>query len=227
MAAKKLLSVNDILDAITDTYRAHWQELMAFAAVYQAVSFLFGAQGLGLLVSKEESLARLILNIVKFLSTMYVEAALFHFILNLGSKNKVSQSFKAAYSAALPFAWLMILVGLADLAGFILLVIPGFIFFTWFSLAPVLFFAEGARGRRAMGASKSLVSGHSWGVFGRLVLFIFLVQGTYFIANSALRSAGLAYLALYADLVLGVVLLPVTLLLLKILYANLKELKAA
>jgi hypothetical protein len=68
-----------------------------------------------------------------------------------------------------------LLVGLAVAGGFILLVIPGIIFFIFFSVSVPVLIVENRRGRAAMSRSWNLVKGHFWHAFGVFVVAAIIV----------------------------------------------------
>jgi hypothetical protein len=74
--------------------------------------------------------------------------------------------FKSAFAQARPYLirllGLAILQGLVALAGFVLFIIPGFIFTAWFSTAPFVMLEENLGIIDAMKRSKQLVHGHMW-----------------------------------------------------------------
>ena len=63
-----------------------------------------------------------------------------------------------------------VLTGLAVAGGFILFVIPGFIFLTRFAVSVPALVIEGKRGTAALSRSWDLVTGHSWPVLGALLV---------------------------------------------------------
>jgi hypothetical protein len=69
------------------------------------------------------------------------------------------------------FSLLVVLVFLATLGGFVLLIIPGIIFSTWFSFANFIFVDKGLGVKASMGKSRGLVKGRFWAVLGRLLVF--------------------------------------------------------
>jgi hypothetical protein len=76
--------------------------------------------------------------------------------------------FSQVNSKLLPMLGLIILTGLAVIGGLILVIIPGLIFGTWFSLAPYVMISENLGVIDSMKRSKQLVSGHifeMWGMF--------------------------------------------------------------
>ena len=80
----------------------------------------------------------------------------------------------AAYSFGLARVWsillVSILVGLIVGLGFVLLIIPGFIFLTWLAVSMPALVIEDRRGTKALSRSWELVRGRSWPVFGTIVV---------------------------------------------------------
>lgn len=94
-----------------------------------------------------------------------------------------STTIKSGYTFAKklfwPYLWVAALVGLAIMGGLILLIIPGIIFMVWFGFSYFVLIFEDKRGTKAMKASRELVRGKWWAVFGRyafLVLIVMLVS---------------------------------------------------
>jgi hypothetical protein len=67
-----------------------------------------------------------------------------------------------------------ILSGLVIALGFMLCLVPGFFFMTWFFASTSVCVLEGLGGTSAMGRSRELVRGHGGRVFGLLFLMIIL-----------------------------------------------------
>jgi hypothetical protein len=76
----------------------------------------------------------------------------------------------------LPLLLTSVLVWLAVGVGFILVIIPGILFYVWFSLFAQAIAIEDRRYFRAMGRSRQLVRGSWWRVFG-ILLVISIVTG--------------------------------------------------
>ena len=73
------------------------------------------------------------------------------------------------------FFWLQILTGLAVFVGFLLLVIPGIVFSTWFLFSTIILVIEGTDGTAAMKRSKFYARGKFWGLFGRMLALMIIV----------------------------------------------------
>jgi hypothetical protein len=89
---------------------------------------------------------------------------------------------RATFSKALRllprFFAVSILVGLAVGVGFVLLIIPGIIFATWFSMSMFVLVNENIGIIESMKRSKALVKGKFWPVAGKLAIFmLFTIVG--------------------------------------------------
>src|SRR4029450_9891090 len=84
--------------------------------------------------------------------------------------------------------WSIVLVGvlsaLAIVVGFLLLIVPGFIVFTFLFCGIPALVIEGARGRQALSRSWNLVRGRGWPVFGTIIVAIIVTS----LVNSLLTS---------------------------------------
>jgi hypothetical protein len=90
---------------------------------------------------------------------------------------KEDLSFRELLAHALKFiagfVWVSFITGVIVVLGFILLIIPGLIFFVWFNLSYLIYFFEHRRGFEAVKQSRAYVRGYFWPVAGRfLVLFL-------------------------------------------------------
>lgn len=85
-------------------------------------------------------------------------------------------TWQRAYEGARQHFWTYIiasaLVTLAVLGGLLLLIVPGIIFLLWFSMTNFTVIIEGARGRAALRASRTLVTGRMSIVATRLALLV-------------------------------------------------------
>lgn len=93
-------------------------------------------------------------------------------------EDKPLEIFKETKSLAAPYIGLSFLTAVLVLLWSLLLIIPGIIYSTFYSLAVYAFFFEDKRGMAALRRSKELVKGYWWPFFGRicflaLILWIF------------------------------------------------------
>jgi len=96
----------------------------------------------------------------------------------------IGELFSSAAPAILPLILFAILAGIGIAIGFVLIIIPGLVLLTFWSLGAPAIVAEGAGVFEAFGRSWRLVRGNAWSVFGTLVvvLLIAIVLGFILVA---------------------------------------------
>lgn len=105
--------------------------------------------------------------------------ALAHVSLLFALKNRESGillSYKKGLTKAIPYAWIAFLWGLIILGGTVFFLIPGLIFFVWFSLSAVVLVNEDIKGMNALLKSREYIKGRLLPVAWRLV-FISAILG--------------------------------------------------
>jgi hypothetical protein len=119
-----------------------------------------------------------------------------------------------------------IVAGIGILIGFILIIVPGLILITIWSVAAPVVVLEHPGVFAALGRSRELVRGNGWQVFGVIFVLFFLVlivsSGVEIAADSAGTAAGLI-----ARVVVGVLTGPFTALAEAVLYFELRRTKSA
>lgn len=92
----------------------------------------------------------------------------------LNEEISVGKAYKAIAAIFFKYLGAILLSGLVIGIGFMLCLIPGFIFATWFAFVSQVVILEGLGGTKAMGRSRELVRGFGWRVFGYFVLTLLL-----------------------------------------------------
>lgn len=89
-----------------------------------------------------------------------------------GGEFSVRQTFKNAWKRYWKFLLISALYSFAVGFGFVLLIIPGVLFVTWYAFSRFIFIEDERSGvLTAFGRSKNLVKGRFWKIFGRLIVF--------------------------------------------------------
>lgn len=89
-----------------------------------------------------------------------------------GENFDVRSTFSSALSIMPKFFVVSVLVGIVVGFGFILLIIPGIIFGTWYAFSLFVLVNEKTGILESMRKSKALVRGRFWAVLGRLLVFM-------------------------------------------------------
>jgi hypothetical protein len=129
--------------------------------------------------------------------------------------------------AVLPVLGSLILIALVAgagiLIGFILIIVPGLILLTIWSVAVPIVVLERPPGLRALGRSRELVRGNGWQVFGVILVLYFLVLVVSVALQAAGNSAGTG-VGIVVSVVVGVLSAPLPALALSVLYFELLSL---
>jgi hypothetical protein len=178
MATLPPRGIGQILSTAFQLYRRYWRTLLPIAALVvvpltllehaignwvhrhgqqiqdQTVSTAFWAQATGWLLA---ALAGLLLyQVLTGAITRAIAAEV------AGQDPGVEQSYRFGFARLGPILVVSILVGLATLAGLIVLIIPGIYIGVRLAVSTQALVVEGRRGTQAMGRSWELVGGHWW-----------------------------------------------------------------
>jgi len=88
---------------------------------------------------------------------------------------EIGDMFSAAAPSILPLIAFGILFGIGVALGLILIIVPGLILLTFWSVGAPAIVAEGAGPIAAFGRSWNLVRGNAWSVFGVLLVVLLIV----------------------------------------------------
>ncbi len=186
-ALPRPMGVGEILSTAWQLYRRHWRTLLAIAAVvvvpFTLLQYLIGDQvrtrgeetANGVVVSTSSwavgtaGLVAALAGVVMFLVltgaiTRAVAAEV------AGEDPSVEQSYRFGFHRFWSVLLVSVLVGLATVAGLILLVIPGIYIGIRLAVSIEALVVEGRKGTQAMARSWELVGGHWWHAFGTLVV---------------------------------------------------------
>lgn len=185
-------SVGEILRHAFELYRTHWKNLFAMVAV--VVVPLAIAQALITDLWLDESLTReeirsgvevtvdgafvagiaasLVFLLFSVLGYTALEGAVTRAAAGtfLGRDMDIGESLRFGLARFWSIILVGVLVGLAVIGGFILLIVPGFIFLTRFWVSVPALVIEDRRGREALRRSWNLIKGRSWPVFGTIIV---------------------------------------------------------
>jgi hypothetical protein len=126
--------------------------------------------------------------------------------------------------AATPVLGQLILVGVVAgvgvVFGFVLLVVPGLILLTIWSVAAPVVVLERPGGLRPLGRSRELVKGNGWQVFGVILALEIFVGVVSFVIEAVAASAG-SGVGIVVRVIVGVLTAPVSALAAAVLYFEL------
>lgn len=163
-----------------------------------------------------------IISLAVLIFQMLANATIIWGIIEADKKEKVTikKAWRQILSKGRSIVWVNFLVIVTVLGGFLLFIIPGFIFSVWFSLALFVLLVENKKGWEALKKSKALIQGYFWPVVFRMIILSLALY---------LASLSLAFIPFFgylANIALGVVTLPFYYIYLYLIYKNLRTIKA-
>jgi len=161
--------------------------------------------------------------VIVFIVSLWIQVASVEAIDSGEERPNVSDLLSKSWPLILTYLLVAILAGLAILGGFILLIIPGFIFAVWFSFSTFTLVLENKRGVEALKASKALVAGRFGAVFGRFFLLVLSLIGISIVAALVLAIMPETLRQILQSALSSYVISPLELIFAYLLY---KELKA-
>ena len=196
-------SIGDILGAVFDTYKKHWQTLMTIVAIFaipvQIIQFYVVDQLIlkplnTAALSDVQSLSdlneavggtfyrslwafgvgNLIITVLSFVLMAAITKAAADDIV--GATPSVGDSYSFGFSKFLSVIWVSILAGLIVVGGLFLFVIPGLIFAVKLAVSIPALVVEDKRGSQAIGRSWKLTSGVFWHVLGAILVAAILTS---------------------------------------------------
>jgi predicted Zn finger-like uncharacterized protein len=215
---QRLATLGDLFTRTWDVFRRRILTLIGInlvAVVLTATAYFLMGYGVELLqeIAGDTPAVMLIAGVVLFGLSMLIMtailAAMIYAVVNeeLGVKQALGYGIKNSKS----FFWVFFLLGFFLVGGSLTFFIPGLLFMVWFVFAQFILAHDNIRGMDALLMSRAYVRGHSWGVFGRMLLIGML---------GSLVSA-IPIVGLVASLFLG----PYTLIFYHEIFRDLREIK--
>jgi hypothetical protein len=218
------LDVGTVLQRVVDVYRSQFGLLIPAALiVFVPVAVLNG-----LIATGGGVLAALVAGILGIVGTywfqgMVVEAT--EDILDGRRDHTLGSLFASVTPVLLPLIGAGILAGIGIAIGFILIVVPGLILLTIWSVVAPAIVAERKGVFEAFGRSRELVKGHGWQVFGVIVVLFLLQLIVGGIVQAIFRSASDTFASFaIADLIVRVLIAPLSALAAAVMFFELKRL---
>jgi hypothetical protein len=168
------MSIGDVLSDTFELYKRHFTHFVPIAAVYFLVLSLLTLV-LTLLLSW---LGAIISAFVSIVGIFWLQGALVEAIADVRDGRAdltIGETFKRAQPYILRLLGAGFLAGIGIFIGFLLLIVPGFILLTWWSLIVPVIVLEGVAVMDSFGRSRELVRGNGWNVFGVIIITAILI----------------------------------------------------
>ena len=214
------LDVGEVIRRVFDIYVEQAPVLMPAAAVV----FVFtGILSAGLLAA-EPALA-LVSLVIGVMATTLFTGMVVKLVADVRDGRRDS-SARQLLQAVMPVLGQLLVVafvvGLGVVVGFILIIVPGLILLTVWSVAAPVVVLERPPGLQALGRSRELVRGNGWQVFGVIFVLVILVTIAAGAVEFAAESAGTG-VGIVVRVIVGVLTAPLAALAAAVLYFELRE----
>lgn len=212
--------VGDVLNEAFNLYKAHWKHLMGLALVFYliagsitlALTILLGAWG------------ALVGAIILLIGIFWLTGALVEAVADIRDGRAdltLGETFSRVWPRVLPLLGASLLAGLGIAFGLVLLIVPGLLLLTWWSLIAAVVVLEKRGVFESFGRSRALVRGNGWSVFGVLVITYLLTSVVSGVIR-ALFTAAPDYIGQYvANVIGGTVVAPFSSLAITVMYFRL------
>jgi hypothetical protein len=192
-----------------------------------AVVFVFSGLVSGVLVAAASGLA-LVALLISLVATTLFTGMVVELVADVQDGRRdasVRQLLDAVMPVIGPLLLVGIVAGLGIVFGFLLLVIPGLVLITLWSVAAPVVMLERPPGLGALARSRELVRGNGWQVFGVIFVLGILVSILAAAIDIAAQSAGTG-LGIVVRVILGVLTAPLSALAAAVLYFELRRVSA-
>lgn len=162
---------------------------------------------------------------VAIIISLWSSVSLLFAVKEREQKIGIKEAFTKGWHKIISYWWISILVSLITMGGFLLLVVPGIIFFVWFSLATYVLVSEDLKGMNALFRSKQWVS-ENWGkvfwrFFGIGIIAIVIFGGIIFLFNVFINKT----VSDIASSIISLFLTPFLIIYSFLIYEDLKKVK--
>jgi ABC-type multidrug transport system fused ATPase/permease subunit len=164
----------EILSEAWALYKAHWRHFLPLAfVVFLAIALI--SLVLALLLGW---LGAVLAALIGFVGIFWLQGALCEAVSDVRDGRadlSISDTLQRVRPRVAPLLGAGVLAGLGVALGLILLVVPGLILLTWWSLIVPVIVLERVAAMESFGRSRALVRGNGWNVFGVIILTVLIL----------------------------------------------------
>lgn len=214
-----------VLGEAWQLYKRHWKHLFSIAFIVYAITSLLGL----ILVATLTWFGAILAAIISLVAYFWVEGALITAVDDIRD-GRADLSIGETFQKVRPRLGAIIvggiLLGLAIGIGILLLVIPGLLALTWWSMVIPVIVLEGRSAGESFGRSRDLVRGYAWNVFGIIILTLLILIGFEIVLSIVLSPVADWLQSFISDVITGTVAAPYAVAAWAILYFRLRDAKA-
>lgn len=164
----------EVLGEAWALYKAHWRHFLPLALLVFVVlslvslllSFVFGWFG------------AVLATVVGLVGVFWLQGALCEAVADVRDGRadlSISETLQKVRPRLAPLLGAGLLAGLGVAVGLLLLIVPGLVLLTWWSVIVPVVVLERVAAMESFGRSRELVRGHGWNVFGVIVLTVLIL----------------------------------------------------
>jgi hypothetical protein len=157
-------------------YKAHWRHFLPLALIVFVVVSL-----ISLLLSLALGWFGAVLGtLVGLVGVFWLQGALCEAVADVRDGRadlSLSETFQRVRPRVAPLLGAGLLAGLGIAVGLILLIVPGLVLLTWWSVIVPVIVLERVAAMDSFGRSRELVRGNGWNVFGVIVITVLILVG--------------------------------------------------
>jgi uncharacterized protein UPF0259 len=164
----------EILGEAWALYKAHWRHFLPLALVVFVVLSLISV----LLSLALGWFGALLGSLIGLVGVFWLQGALCEAVADVRDGRadlSISETLQRVRPRVGPLLVAGLLAGLGVVIGLILLIVPGLLLLTWWSLIVPVIVLERAAAMESFGRSRELVRGNGWNVFGVIVLTVLVL----------------------------------------------------
>ena len=214
------------MSPLTGVLTEAWALYRRYAAHFLLIAFvIYLITGVVVaLLSLAGAVGLIIGGIVSFIASFVVQTSLIKAVQDVRD-GRVDLDLGETVRAALPYLWPVIgasiLAGIGIFIGFILLIVPGLILLTFWSLIVPFIVVGGSRALESFGNSWRTVRGYAWRVFGTYVLVFLILIAFAIVLGLILAALPMFWRNLLNNLVSGTLIAPFLALVATLIYYRL------
>lgn len=168
------MQAGEILSEAWTLYRTHWRHFLPLALVVYVVLSL-----VSLLLSLAFGWVGTVLaSLVALVGVFWLQGALCEAVADVRDGRadlSIGEPVQRVRPRVAPLLGAGLLAGLAIVVGLILLIVPGLLLLTWWSVIVPVIVLERVAAMESFGRSRALVRGYGWNVFAVIVLTVLIL----------------------------------------------------
>jgi hypothetical protein len=167
------VQAGEVLGEAWALYKAHWRHFLTLALLVYVVlslvslilSFALGWFG------------AVLASVLGLVGVFWLQGALCEAVADVRDGRadlSISETLQKVRPRVAPLLGAGLLAGLGVVVGLLLLIVPGLVLLTWWSVIVPVVVLERVAAMESFGRSRELVRGHGWNVFGVIVLTVLI-----------------------------------------------------